>query len=80
MERSTWFLMIVVAAMVVSFFLVRRTTQYRGLGLFGAVCPRCASPLPPIRKATSLSETLWGGWTCEKCGCKVDRYGKERNW
>jgi hypothetical protein len=25
-----------------------------------------------------LEEMMWGGWTCPNCGCKVDRYGKER--
>ena len=80
MERSTWILMLTIPAMVVAIFLVRRQKQTRGIGLFGAVCPRCAEPLPSVRKATSFSETLWGGWTCPRCGCKVDRYGKERNW
>jgi hypothetical protein len=54
--------------------------QRRGIGMFGAVCPRCAEPLPTIRKATSWREALWGGWTCQNCGCKVDRYGRERSW
>jgi hypothetical protein len=79
MDRP-WFLLVLVSAMLVAILLVRRQRQVRGIGLFGAVCPRCAEPLPPTRKATSLKEALWGGWTCPKCGCKVDRYGKERDW
>jgi len=31
-----------------------------------------------IRRPKSASEMLWGGWTCTNCGCKVDKYGKER--
>ena len=41
-------------------------------------CPRCGTRLPMIRKPQSVQEGLWGGWTCTNCGCKVDRYGKER--
>jgi hypothetical protein len=71
-------LLICIAAMLVGFFLVRKQAQLRGIGLFGASCPRCAAPLPMFRRAASISEVLWGGWTCERCGCKVDRYGRER--
>jgi hypothetical protein len=50
-----------------------------GLGAFkGTKCPRCESPLPMIRKPSSTDEAMWGGWTCPSCGCKVDKYGKER--
>lgn len=40
-------------------------------------CPQCNNELPRVRVPTSLSEALWGGWTCEKCGTeiKVDFYG-----
>jgi hypothetical protein len=49
-----------------------------GLGsLTGTKCPRCGTRLPAIRKPTSIEETVWGGWTCPKCGCKVDKYGRE---
>jgi hypothetical protein len=36
--------------------------------------------LPMARKATSFREAWWSGWTCQNCGCKIDRYGKERDW
>jgi hypothetical protein len=49
-----------------------------GLGILRGPCPRCGTPLPAIRKPTSVEETIWGGWTCKKCGCKVDKYGRER--
>ncbi len=49
-----------------------------GLGAFKANCPRCGTALPMMRKPASKDEALWGGWTCPKCGCKVDKYGKER--
>jgi hypothetical protein len=80
MERSTWILLISIPALIVSTYFVRKTSQRRGIGMFGAVCPRCAELLPMARKATSFREAWWGGWTCQNCGCKVDRYGKERDW
>jgi hypothetical protein len=49
-----------------------------GVGPLAATCPRCGTSLPAIRKPTSINEGLWGGWTCPNCGCKVDKYGRER--
>jgi hypothetical protein len=31
-----------------------------------------------MRKPASSGEAMWGGWTCPKCGCKLDKYGQER--
>jgi hypothetical protein len=39
-------------------------------------CPKCGEPLPRFRKPASPSQMLWGGWTCGKCGCQMDRYGQ----
>ena len=49
-----------------------------GIGVLRPECPRCGTQLPMIRKPGSTDEALWGGWTCPGCGCKVDRYGRER--
>ena len=43
-----------------------------------ANCPKCNTPAPIVRVPKSISEFLWGGWTCKKCGLKMDRNGKER--
>ena len=40
-------------------------------------CPRCGVILPKIRKPKYLRQALWGGGTCENCGCEVDKWGKE---
>ena len=80
MEFSTLILLIFIPAMMVAFIFLRKGAQFRGIGMFGAVCPQCATPLPAKRKATSWSEAWWGGWTCPGCGCKVGRYGKKRDW
>ena len=49
-----------------------------GIGALRASCPRCGTRSPMIRKPASAEEALWGGWTCPNCGCKVDKYGRER--
>lgn len=40
-------------------------------------CPDCQTELPRIRKATNTRQAMWGGWTCEKCGCEIDRKGNK---
>src|ERR1700730_4817642 len=39
MERSSWILLISVPALIVSMHFVRKGSQRRGTGMFGAVCP-----------------------------------------
>lgn len=48
-----------------------------GIDLKLIVCPRCGATAPAFRKPTSLRQFLWGGWTCNKCGCEIDKWGKE---
>jgi hypothetical protein len=40
-------------------------------------CPDCGEALPRFRKAANRRQRLWGGWTCPKCGCEVDRKGNK---
>lgn len=71
----------VIAALIFGIFVWRQTkTKGRwGLGsLFGTNCPRCGTRLPMIRKPASPEEAIWGGWICQNCGCKVDKFGNER--
>jgi hypothetical protein len=71
---------ILLAAGVVGVFIMRQS-QAKGRWGFGRLrtnCPRCSTPLPMFRKPASKEEMMWGGWTCPKCGCKVDKYGRER--
>jgi hypothetical protein len=81
-DASVVILILIVAGLVATFFFFRAQTKAKGrwgLGAFGASCPRCGRKLPMIRKPTSREEMLWGGWTCPSCGCKVDKYGRERS-
>jgi hypothetical protein len=40
-------------------------------------CPDCATVMPKFRAPGSGREALLGGWTCPKCGCKMDRKGRK---
>ena len=40
-------------------------------------CPKCGAKQPVLRWPTSWRQAMWGGWTCQKCGCEMDSHGKE---
>jgi hypothetical protein len=40
-------------------------------------CPRCGAKMPLIRKPRNRRQALWGGGTCDTCGCEMDKYGVE---
>jgi hypothetical protein len=40
-------------------------------------CPDCGEPFPRFRKPANRRQALWGGGTCAKCGCEVDRRGRK---
>jgi hypothetical protein len=49
-----------------------------GINLQPVSCPSCGSPVSRIRKPSSGEEALWGGYTCQKCGCRMDKWGRQR--
>lgn len=81
MDATAVMLMLAIAALIGAAFGLRRQSAAKGrwgIGALRADCPRCGTPLPTIRTPSSWREMLWGGWTCPQCGCKVDKYGRER--
>lgn len=62
------------------FSIIKDTLRREGKWGFNMTptnCPKCNAPLPAVRKPTTFKQGLWGGWTCQKCGCEVDKWGKE---
>lgn len=53
-----------------------RKTKW-GINLKKVHCPMCGGKIPFIRKPTSLKQAIWGGGTCPKCGCEVDKWGRK---
>jgi hypothetical protein len=48
-----------------------------GLAIPRRKCPDCGEPFPRFRKPANRRQALWGGGTCAKRGCEVDRRGRE---
>ena len=49
-----------------------------GMNFSAARCGECDNPAPTVRVPRSFYETLWGGWTCDRCGCENDKWGRLR--
>ncbi len=47
-----------------------------GINLRPVNCPACGFPMPQVRQPNSLRQGLWGGGTCGKCGCEMDKWGR----
>jgi hypothetical protein len=48
-----------------------------GLNFHPVNCPRCGESMPRVRVPRSRSQRLWGGCTCNNCGCEMDKWGRE---
>jgi hypothetical protein len=48
-----------------------------GINLEAVNCPRCKQVMPQVRTPRSTSEAMWGGGTCARCGCQMDKWGRE---
>ncbi|HYX71875.1 MAG TPA: hypothetical protein VE732_03835 [Nitrososphaera sp.] len=60
--------------------MLRDTIRHKGrwgINLEPIRCPRCGAQSPMVRKPSSLRQAAWGGWTCSKCGCEIDKWGTE---
>ena len=71
-------LLLIVGLFLVIISSIRREGKW-GINLKPISCPKCKTDSPRKRKPTSTQEALWGGRTCTKCGCKMDKWGKEIN-
>jgi hypothetical protein len=47
-----------------------------GINLEPVNCPACGSPMPKVRRPESVKQALWGGETCGKCRCEMDKWGR----
>ncbi len=48
-----------------------------GINLSRVFCPKCKEPMPMVRRPRNERQRLWGGWTCPKCECEMNKYGVE---
>ena len=48
-----------------------------GINTSTVYCPRCQAKAPLMRVPKNAHQLMWGGWTCQECGCEFDKYGNE---
>jgi hypothetical protein len=61
------------------FFLIKSSAERNGemgINLSPTQCPKCATPVPVIRRPANMRQALYGGSTCKNCGTEVDKWGK----
>lgn len=51
--------------------------DYFDINLKRVNCPICSLKQPILRKPLTERQFLYGGWTCKKCGCEMDKFGKK---
>lgn len=72
-------LVFVVPILLVGMLLVAFGTVTKnqwGINTRPVNCPSCGCPVPKVRQPRSISQARWGGWTCEKCCCGMDKWGR----
>jgi hypothetical protein len=47
-----------------------------GINLKPVACPSCGTMMPRTRMPSSSRQAIWGGFTCPKCGCEMDKWGR----
>lgn len=47
-----------------------------GVNLHPVICPKCNTELTYVKAPKTRRQMLWGGCTCPKCACEVDKWGQ----
>jgi len=50
-----------------------------GINLKPVLCPKCGTRASRVRLPSSFHQALWGGFSCPKCGCETDKWGRPRS-
>ena len=69
---------LLVGGLLVAFGTV--TKNQWGINTRPVNCPACGCTVPHVRQPKSIRQELWGGWTCEKCGCEMDKWVVLLRW
>ena len=48
-----------------------------GINIHRVKCPHCGKIMPVIRRPATERQRLYGGWTCDQCGCEIDKWGRK---
>ena len=47
-----------------------------GINLRRVECPDCRTVMGLVRMPTSSRQAMWGGYTCPRCKCELDKWGR----
>jgi hypothetical protein len=48
------------------------------INLDKVVCPECRAKQPALRIPKNFEQFMFGGWSCEKCSCSIDKHGNKK--
>jgi len=48
-----------------------------GINLHRVSCPNCGTLMPMVRLPSSTEQAMSGGWTCPRCRCRMDKWGRQ---
>jgi hypothetical protein len=71
-------LVFIVPVLLVGILLVAFGTVTKnrwGINTKPVNCPACGCPMPQVQPK-SIRQALWGGGTCGKCGCEMDKWAR----
>lgn len=72
------YFLIVIGLMVFVFFILSVTKTKWGINLWPLVCPDCGDkPSSQFRVPANEEQALWGGRTCDRCECEMDKWGRK---
>ena len=71
---------VVIALFIVGGCLVAYGTVAKtrwGINFRRLSCPNCGAQMPLVRVPVSGRQAMWGGVVCPKCGCEMDKWGRQ---
>lgn len=72
------FISLLISILLLSLLLLIWPKKWQiGVNFSRVYCPDCGEKMPLLRVPKSLREILYGGWSCNSCGCEMDKYGKK---
>jgi DNA-directed RNA polymerase subunit RPC12/RpoP len=74
-------LALLIFGLIGTYLVIRDTQRKKGRwGInshFPKRCPHCGNKYPLIRIPADFEQAMWGGMTCQRCGYRIDKWGKE---
>jgi len=76
---TIFFILFLILLFFISFFISSAITKKGkiGINLSLVKCPKCGVQFSAVRVPKNMRQLLWGGGTCQNCGCETDKWGNE---